>query len=366
MQASFTASESRQVKEIISVTPRSDGLASAGLDGDETLDRDGPDGAVEIKSLLVELSQHGERLDKWLTVAVGGFSRAYFQQLLEDGAVRIQGREVRKAATRVRAGERVEVELRPTEQAQAFLPESMPLDVVYEDEHLLVIHKPAGLVVHPAAGHWQGTLLNGLLAHHAGAAALPRAGIVHRLDKDTSGLMLVGKSLRAVDALVRMIAARDVHRLYLALAHGPWRGEAEVWVDRPIGRDPRNRLRMAVHAEGSTAAKPAQTRIRRLDGEGAVVLVACKLHTGRTHQIRVHMAWLGCPLLGDGLYGGRPVLGMARQALHAHRLALQHPVTGESLSFASPLPADMAEALENAGLHYNAQQLSGLGPGLPD
>lgn len=343
-----------------------DGLASAGLDGEETLDRDSLESAVELKRLQVELAQHGERLDKWLALAVGGLSRAYFQQLLEGGAVRVNGREVRKAATRVRAGENVEVELRPTEQAQAFLPEAMPLDVVHEDEHLLVIHKPAGLVVHPAAGHWQGTLLNGLLAYHPGASALPRAGIVHRLDKDTSGLMLVGKTVRAVDALVRMIAARDVHRLYLALAHGPWRGESEVWVDQPIGRDPRNRLRMAVHAEGSVAAKPAQTRIRRLDGEGATVLVACKLHTGRTHQIRVHMAWLGCPLLADGVYGGRPVLGMTRQALHAHRLALQHPVTGEALSFVSPLPTDMADALENAGLHYNDQQLSGLGPGLPD
>ncbi len=366
MQASFTASESRQVKEIISATPPSDGLALPGLDGDEILDRDGPESAIETKSLQVALAQHGERLDKWLTLAIGGFSRAYFQQLLEDGAVRVQDRQVSKAATRVRAGERVEVELRPTEQAQAFLPEPIPLDVVYEDEHLLVIHKPAGLVVHPAAGHWQGTLLNGLLAYHAGAAALPRAGIVHRLDKDTSGLMLVGKSLRAVDALVRMIAARDVHRLYLAVAHGPWRNEADVWVDQPIGRDPRNRLRMAVHSQGSGASKPAQTRIRLLDENGAVVLVACKLHTGRTHQIRVHMAWQGCPLLGDGLYGGRPALGMTRQALHAHRLALHHPITNQPLSFTSPLPADMAEALESAGLHYNDSQLRDLGPGLRD
>src|SRR5690606_25427051 len=167
------------------------------------------------------------------------------------------------------------------------------------------------------------TLLNGLLAHHAGAARLPRAGIVHRLDKDTSGLMLVGKTRQAVDALVRMIAAREVRRQYVALAHGLWRCAGELEVDRPIGRDPRNRLRMAVVAGG----KPARTTITRLDGNGEATLVACRLHTGRTHQIRVHLSVLGHPLVADVLYGGKPAWGLARQALHAIRLDLRHPVT---------------------------------------
>ena len=154
----------------------------------------------------------------------------------------------------------------------------------------LGVNKPAGLVVHPAAGNWSGTLLNGLLAHHAAAAQLPRAGIVHRLDKDTSGLMLVGKSRQAVDALVRAIAAREVHRGYVALAQGRWKGAAEQLVDQPVGRDTHNRLRMAVLRPDATGGKPAQTTIRLLDGNEQACLVVCKLHTGRTHQIRVHMA----------------------------------------------------------------------------
>lgn len=353
------------MREIISVPPGGDGGPVAVADapdceGSETLDV-----AVEHRSLCVGVAQHGERLDKCLALQVGGFSRTYFQQLLASAGVTLNGRPVAKPAQRLRVGDCVGVELRPTAQASAFVPEPMPLTVVYEDEHLLVIDKPAGLVVHPAAGHWSGTLLNGLLAYHEAAVRLPRAGIVHRLDKDTSGLMLVGKTPQAVEALVRMIAAREVHRLYLALAHAPWRHEDEVWVDQALGRDPRQRLRMAVHPVGSASAKPAQTRIRRLDGNGAQVLVACKLHTGRTHQIRVHMAWLGCPLVADVLYGGRLVLGVERQALHAHRLALNHPVTGQWLSFCSDGPPDWAQALQASGLHYNPAEVGSMMPGVP-
>ena len=320
-------------------------------------DADAEDSAVECRDLTVGVAQHGERLDKWLAWAVPEFSRAYFQQLLESGGVVLNGQPARKASARLKAGDGVQVELRPTVQAHAFLPEPMALNVVFEDEHLLVIDKPAGLVVHPAAGHWGSTLLNGLLAYHAQAARLPRAGIVHRLDKDTSGLMLVGKTPQAVEALVRQIAAREVHRIYLALAHGPWRHGDEVWVDQPIGRDARNRLRMAVHASSSTSAKVAQTRVHRLSEQGGVVLVACKLHTGRTHQIRVHMGWLGCPLVADALYGGRELHGMVRQSLHAHRLYLRHPVTQAALALESSLPTDLADALVSAGLHYNRTQL---------
>lgn len=352
------------MKEIISATPPATGLIPqvAGLDengSDVALDGDlEADGsAVERRALAVGVVHHGERLDKWLAVAVPEFSRAYFQQLLESGGVALNGLPARKASVRLKAGDSVLVELRATVQAHAFLPEPMALHVVHEDEHLLVIDKPAGLVVHPAAGHWGGTLLNGLLAYHDQAARLPRAGIVHRLDKDTSGLMLVGKTPQAVDALVRQIAARQVHRIYLALAHGPWRHGSEVWVDQPIGRDARNRLRMAVHAVAGASAKVAQTRIRLLDEQAGGVLVACKLHTGRTHQIRVHMGWLGCPLVADALYGGRALHGMSRQSLHAHRLYLRHPVTQEPLALQSALPQDLSDALVSAGVHYNGSQL---------
>ena len=241
----------------------------------------------------------------------------------------------------------------------AIEPTMLPfrIRIVFEDEELLVIDKPPGLVVHPGSGNWSGTLLNGLLAHHVAAAQLPRAGIVHRLDKDTSGLMLVGKSRQAVDALVRAIAAREVHRGYVALAQGRWKGAAEQVVDQPVGRDTHNRLRMAVLRPDATSGKPAQTTIRLLDGNDQACLVACKLHTGRTHQIRVHMAWLGHPLVGDALYGGKPLFGMLRQALHATRLRLLHPISGVQLAFQSAPPGDFQEALEQAGLHYNGAQL---------
>jgi 23S rRNA pseudouridine1911/1915/1917 synthase len=202
-----------------------------------------------------------------------------------------------------------------------------------------VLNKPAGLVVHPAAGNWSGTLLNGLLAHHAAAATLPRAGIVHRLDKDTSGLMVVGKTLPAVTALSRAIAAREVHRHYLTLVHGRV-GWDETTVDQPIGRDPVSRVRMAVLSSG----KPARTELQCIARNDRFSALACKLHTGRTHQIRVHLAWLGHVLVADALYGGAPALGLQRQALHAARLRLQHPLAGVWLDLQCPLPADLAAA----------------------
>jgi 23S rRNA pseudouridine1911/1915/1917 synthase len=308
---------------------------------------------VETRVCDVPAAMHGWRIDRALAQLIPEFSRSYLQQLMADGAVEMRGAALRKPAARIAAGDRLAVELRPTQQAQAFVPQPMALDVVFEDGDLLVIQKPAGLVVHPAAGHWTGTLLNGLLAHHAGAAALPRAGIVHRLDKDTSGLMLVGKTRQAVEALVRAIAAREVSRQYLALGHGRWQGAAEKGVDQPIGRDVHNRLRMAVVRLDGGVGKTAQTTFRLLDGSSQTSLVACKLHTGRTHQIRVHMAWLGHPLVGDTLYGGRVHGGMERQALHAARLTLRHPISGEPLSFRSTPPPDLLAAIAANGLHYN-------------
>jgi 23S rRNA pseudouridine1911/1915/1917 synthase len=218
----------------------------------------------------------------------------------------------------------------------------MLLDIVFEDEHLIVVDKPAGLVVHPAAGNWSGTLLNGLLAHHAGACTLPRAGIVHRLDKDTSGLMVVGKTLVAVTALVRQIASRDVRRIYVAVCHGRFDHHA-LRIEAPIGRDPRSRVRMAVVSSGRSARTDVE-RLALLEGPTGEWLsaVRCSLHTGRTHQIRVHLASVGHPLLADKTYGGREGFGMTRQALHATRLGFEHPVDGRPMAFERDPPADLA------------------------
>ena len=295
-------------------------------------------------------------MDRALAVLVPEFSRSYLQQLVEAGAAGLQGRVVTRSAHKVRAGEQGWIELRPTPQSQAFVAQAMPLDTVYEDAHLRVIHKPAGLVVHPAPGHWSGTLLNGLLALDPAAASLPRAGIVHRLDKDTSGLMVVARTRMAMDALVRMIAAREVNRQYLALAHRPWTGPARREVEAPVGRDPRTRLRMAVVDLQRDAGKSAHTTFELLHNADAACVLRCTLHTGRTHQIRVHAAHIGHPLLADTLYGGEVAAGMTRQALHAWKLAFAHPITGQALAFLAPAPADLGATLDAWGVGYNALQ----------
>jgi 23S rRNA pseudouridine1911/1915/1917 synthase len=297
----------------------------------------------------VGADQHGERLDKALAVGVAEFSRSYLQQLLETGLVTLNGRVCTKVSQKVKAGDNISLELRPTPQSQAFKPEAVEFGVAYEDKHLLVVNKPAGLVVHPAPGNWSGTLLNGLLAHDPCFLLVPRAGIVHRLDKDTSGLMVVAKTREVMDALVQAIAAREVSRQYLALAHGPWLGARKRTVDAPIGRDPRNRLRMAVVDLASNAGKTARTDFELQASDTQSCLVRCILHTGRTHQIRVHMESIGHPLVADSVYGGTPEFGMARQALHATRLAFVHPVSAMPLAWEAPLPPDMQQALVHFG-----------------
>ena len=308
---------------------------------------------TELRSIVLGAGQHGQRLDRALAETVAEFSRSYLQQLLAQGAVQLNGKTVCKSALRVQAGDRVCVEMQPTLQSQAFRPESMDIEVVHEDAHLLVVNKPAGLVVHPAPGNWSGTLLNGLLGRDGAAALVPRAGIVHRLDKDTSGLMVVARSRAAMDALVGMIAQRTVVRQYVALAHRPWSGAKLRSVNAPIGRDPRNRLRMAVVDLAQHAGKPARTDFECLDQVEAGCWVHCTLHTGRTHQIRVHLASIGHPLVADTLYGGSPAASMERQALHAARLAFVHPMTGEAMEFRAPLPFDLLQALSGWGLRYN-------------
>jgi 23S rRNA pseudouridine1911/1915/1917 synthase len=336
-----------QSKFIISADP----FAQEGEEGHDDAVEAGAE--AELREVRAGDTHHGERLDRALAELVPEFSRSYLQQLVAAGAVTLNGDPCTKPSTRIKAGDVIAVSLRPTPQSQAFKPEDMALDVVYEDEHLLVIDKPAGLVVHPAPGNWTGTLLNGLLGRDAKAAQLPRAGIVHRLDKDTSGLMVVARTRAAMDALVTAIAAREVSRQYLALAHRPWSGPRHKSVDAPIGRDPRNRLRMAVVDLARHAGKAARTDFELLEDAQAGCLVRCTLHTGRTHQIRVHMASIGHPLVADALYGGTPAAGMARQALHAWRLAFTHPFTGEALELRRALPPDMAAALSGWGVGYN-------------
>lgn len=328
-------------------------IISGGLDDDEAEDRadSGPD--AELRQLFFGPAQHGQRLDRALVELVPEFSRSYLQQLIDLEGVTLNGIVMTKPSTRVRAADVGTIELRPTPQSQAFKPEAMALSVVYEDEHLLVINKPAGLVVHPAPGNWSGTLLNGLLAHDARAMNLPRAGIVHRLDKDTSGLMVVARTRPVMDALIRSIAAREVSRQYVALAHGPWVANRRIEIDAPIGRDPRNRLRMAVVDLVKNPGKLARTDVELLQSCDQGCWVRCTLHTGRTHQIRVHMAMIGHPLVGDVLYGGCVAAGMQRQSLHACRLAFTHPVTLAPMVFQASLPVDLDLALVNWGLRYN-------------
>lgn len=321
-------------------TPADNGLSEVDDDGVEAPAGDAP----ERRSTLLGREFHGSRLDKAVVAMAPEFSRNYLQGLIEQGHVQLGGRVADTPSRKVQAGQELVVDIVPTPESRAFRPEPIELAVVYEDEHLMVVDKPPGMVVHPAAGNWSGTLLNAVLHRHPASASLPRAGIVHRLDKDTSGLMVVGKSLQAVTSLVRAIAAREVHREYIAIVNGSLHGETFT-VDAPLARDPQSRVKMAVLSQG----KPARTDVTPLsifapDDAPALTAVRCKLHTGRTHQIRVHMALRGHPLVSDALYGGRPALGLARQALHAVRLGLAHPVSGEWMWFDAPPPADLAPA----------------------
>ncbi|MDP4608234.1 MAG: RluA family pseudouridine synthase [Burkholderiaceae bacterium] len=325
---------------------------------------DNPGEEGEHIALVATAADHAQRLDKVLSAHIPSVSRSFLTQLVNQEAVKIGGVTVTKAAQKVRVGDCIDVHMRPTQQAMAFTAQDVPLDVLFEDEHIAIINKPAGLVVHPGAGNWSATLLNGLLHRYANAVTLPRGGIVHRLDKDTSGLMVVARSRTAFDALVKQLAARDVSRVYLAIAQGDWRrinGDLPtndpVTLNQAIGRDVRNRLRMGVVAPDNVYGKPARTDVFGLDacvvGGVATSLLRCKLHTGRTHQIRVHLSALGYPLVGDGIYGGKPIDGLARQALHAHELGLVHPNNGQTMHWSCPPPPDLQHALTTLGLNYN-------------
>lgn len=283
-------------------------------------------------------SEQGLRLDVLLSRQTGIPSRSFAQHMITNGSVSLNGGVAKKNAT-VTSGATVEFTL-PTPVSEAVDAEEGPLDIVYEDEHMVVVCKPAGLVVHPAPGHYSGTLVNRLLAHSplASTGAPIRPGIVHRLDKDTSGLMIVAKTNIAYDALTKMIRNREVARCYLALAKGNFR-EANGVIEAPLGRLSWDRKRMGVNAARS---KPAVTKFTVLRRSAEYTLLKLTLVTGRTHQIRAHLAFIGHPIAGDKTYGGSGGnLGLERQFLHAYELRFKHPISGNELRFSCPLPLDL-------------------------
>ncbi len=290
-------------------------------------------------ALSVAPALAGLRLDQALARLLPKESRSRLARLVEEGAVLVDGERARPRH-KLRGGERLEVTLLPRPEETAFRAEDIALDVVHEDEDVLVVAKPAGLVVHPGSGNWAGTMLNALLHRVPALKGLPRAGIVHRLDKETSGLLVVAKHEAAMQDLVRQLQARTVKRTYLAIARGAV--PAEGIVDAPIGRHPVHRTRMAVVPGG----KPAVTRYRVRERFGAHALLECDLETGRTHQIRVHLASIGHPLEGDPVYGARGARRLPRQALHAWKLAFVHPGTGKKVHFTAPPPADFEALVE--------------------
>ena len=304
-------------------------------------------------SLDIPLEMAGERLDKVLAGSLPDYSRNRLKAWVEAGAVMVDGK-VTKARYLLHGGESVKVFPQEMPEQFAFNPEDIPLDVVYEDEDIIVVNKPPGLVVHPAAGNWSGTLLNGLLFYYPELKSLPRAGIVHRLDKDTSGLMVVARTSQAQTSLVRQLQERTVGRRYLAWVWGDAPSQGKVLAS--VGRDQRDRLKMAA---GSPQGKPAATLFRRLAkglvGEAAVTLLECRLETGRTHQIRVHLESLGFPLVGDPVYrkkvpGAAKNLSFNRQALHAFALSLQHPVKHELMTWFRLPPQDLLDLLPQVGM----------------
>ncbi len=307
---------------------------------------------VSIIEATIGEAQHGLRLDKALAELLPDLSRERLKSLIVEGEVTAGGRTL-NPSMKVAAGQLFAVNIPAPAEAEA-IAQDIPLNIVHEDADLIVVHKPAGLVVHPAAGNLDGTLVNALLHHCrgelSGIGGVARPGIVHRIDKDTSGLLVVAKSDRAHEGLAQQFKAHSIDRLYAAIVYGlprPTAGTVDTW----IGRSDADRKKMAVHREGR--GKHAVTHYRTIERLAGAALVECKLETGRTHQVRVHMAHLGHPLIGDPVYsrdrkGFKTILEtlrFKRQALHAKRLGFIHPLTGQKLSFDSALPTDMQELL---------------------
>ena len=308
------------------------------------------------RECVIDAGQAGRRLDQALAAMFSEFSRSQLQRWLASGAITVDG-TMPQRRSRVAGGERVSLSAELAE-AGAVTPEAIPLDVQHEDDAILVINKPAGLVVHPGAGNPDGTLQNALLYHYPELDALPRSGLVHRLDRDTSGLMVIARSHEAHQSLVDQLQSRTMGRAYQALVAGQF--TAGGLVDQPIGRHPADSTRMAVRREGRRAV----THYRIVEAFAGHTLLRCNLETGRTHQIRVHLAYIRHPIVGDPTYGGRlrlppgadePVTtalrGLGRQALHAERLTLHHPRTGESASWTAEPPDDLKHLLAALRCH---------------
>lgn len=298
--------------------------------------------------LVIPAELAGLRLDQALQKLLPEYSRSRLQDWIKQELVTVEGKSATPKQV-VWGGEAVNVEPQASAAESAFIPQEIALNIVYEDDALIVIDKPAGLVVHPGSGNWEGTMLNALLHHAPQLTTIPRAGIVHRLDKDTSGLLVVAKTLTAQTDLVRQLQARTVKREYLAVVQGIIAHDGTV--EAPLGRHPTQRTKMAIVPTG----KPAVTHFRVIEHFAAHTLVECRLETGRTHQIRVHLLSIGHPLAGDPVYGGKStaatpavrdaVKKLGRQALHAARLGLIHPVSHEAMEWRAELPADITELI---------------------
>ncbi|MDE2148232.1 MAG: RluA family pseudouridine synthase [Gammaproteobacteria bacterium] len=295
--------------------------------------------SAAVTRVAVAAHHHGLRLDAVAARLFTGYSRQRLKAWIEQGRLRVNGVVAMRPRQPVAAGDRLELRAPPPDLEPVSQAQQIDIQAVGGDEHLAVIDKPAGLTVHPGAGRPAGTLVNALLHRYPQTAALPRAGLIHRLDKDTSGLLVVALNLPAYTRLTRMMAARAIHREYDALVHGEVIAGGRI--EAPIGRDSHSRVRMAVVARG----RPAVTHYRVVERFGGASWLRVRLETGRTHQIRVHMAHIRHPLLGDPIYGGRRCAGadagFKRQALHARLLAFEHPITARKLAFESPLPADL-------------------------
>ena len=310
----------------------------------------------ETLTATVTESVAGKRLDQALSLLFNNYSRARLQQWIKAGRVTVEAQQ-RKSKDKVYLGENIILQVEADVEV-VWQPEDIPLNILYEDDDIIVINKPVGLVIHPAPGHASGTLCNALLYHVPNAVNLPRAGVVHRLDKDTSGIMIVAKTLSAHSSLVESLQAREISREYIALVYGET--TAGGTVDAPIGRHKVDRKRMAVLGDLDSAGKHAVTHYRIRQRYHAYTLLDVKLETGRTHQIRVHMAHIHSPIVGDHVYGGRiripkqcsenlrtAIQQFKRQALHAYQLTLKHPITKEEMSWQAPLADDIVQLLSN-------------------
>ncbi|MEN7365579.1 RluA family pseudouridine synthase [Bacillus safensis] len=295
-------------------------------------------------NIAVSEEQTSERLDKFLSTTEPEWSRTQVQQWVKDGLIEVNGKQV-KANYKVQAGDQIKVEI-PDPEALDVEAEPMDLDIYYEDADVLVVNKPRGMVVHPAPGHVSGTLVNGLMAHCkdlSGINGVMRPGIVHRIDKDTSGLLMVAKNDMAHESLVNQLVAKTVTRKYTAVVHGIIQHDTGT-IDAPIGRDKKDRQSMTVTKEN---AKQAVTHFDVIERFKDFTVVECRLETGRTHQIRVHMKYIGYPLAGDPKYGPRKTVDFNGQLLHAGVLGFDHPRTGEYIEFTAPIPADMQAFIDS-------------------